>query len=153
MSNYNEEFLNGLKKLKNSVEKIENFSNVFEKLETMANKHIEINNSFKENLEHLNEYNEEFSELNDAIRKNILDLKETALKFPEQLTNLQDKTQKAIVENTNKITNNQKDNMRIFVKKFEDLSEMVSNLKIIIITLLLANFSIIGLLIYNIFLK
>ena len=103
MGNYNDSLLQEIEKLKTSANSIGKFSEIFQTLRTIGEKHLEINDAFKENINHLNEYNEEFSGLNNSIRTNIIELKETALKFPEQLIDIEDKNRKNLEKTENKL--------------------------------------------------
>ncbi len=143
MTNYNDELLKEVKKLKEMSLSLGGISKAFETLETMANKHVEINTSFKENLEQLNDCNDEFSNLNDSIRSNILDLKETALKFPQQLVDLADKNKKYIevaeekIMKTISVTINEQSNY--FNNKLNIVFEQFNLIKMIVILMLLIN--------------
>lgn len=145
MNEYNSKLLDELKKLKEATSSLNGISDIFRFLENIAEKHIEINSSFEQNLEHLQEYNEEFKNLNNSIRENILNLKETALKFPEQLSDVADKNEKnlkiqtdLIINQFNRLSNLQND---ILDSKFAMVSQEHSKIKTVIIVTLLVNFA------------
>ena len=155
MENYNDSLLQEIEKLKTSANSIGKFSEIFQTLRTIGEKHLEINDAFKENINHLNEYNEEFSGLNNSIRTNIIELKETALKFPEQLIDIEDKNRKNLEKTENKLIKELEAQNLKTVKtishKLEEITNTLSNIKIWLIIISIINILILGLIIYKFF--
>ena len=147
MENYNDSLLQEIEKLKTSANSIGKFSEIFQTLRTIGEKHLEINDAFKENINHLNEYNEEFSGLNNSIRTNIIELKETALKFPEQLKNLE-KTENKLIKEL-EVQNLQM--VKTISHKLEEITNTLSNIKIWLIIISIINILILGLITYKFF--
>lgn len=156
MENYNNYLLNEIQKLKETTNSIQGISKTFEILETIANRHMKINSSFEENLAHLNKYNEQFSDLNNAIKTNILDLKETALKFPAQLNDISDKNKtnieiceknllKSIIEVNEKT-------IKTLSHGFDDILSAYAKIKLFLFLLLFINIFLLVIMIYKIFL-
>lgn len=155
MENYNDSLLQEIEKLKTSANSIGKFSEIFQTLRTIGKKHLEINDAFKENINHLNEYNEEFSGLNNSIRTNIIELKETALKFPEQLIDIEDKNKKNLEKTENKLIKEFEVQNLQMVKtishKLEEITNTLSNIKIWLIIISIINMLILGLITYKFF--
>lgn len=155
MENYNDSLLQEIEKLKTSANSIGKFSEIFQTLRTIGTKHLEINDAFKENINHLNEYNEEFSDLNNSIRTNIIELKETALKFPEQLIDIEDKNRKNLEKTENKLIKELEAQNFQMVKtishKLEEITNTLSNIKIWLIIISIINILILGLITYKFF--
>lgn len=155
MENYNDSLLQEIEKLKTSANSIGKFSEIFQTLRTIGTKHLEINDAFKENINHLNEYNEEFSDLNNSIRTNIIELKETALKFPEQLIDIEDKNRKNLEKTENKLIKELEVQNLQMVKtishKLEEITNTLSNVKLLLIIISIINMLILGLIIYKFF--
>lgn len=155
MENYNDSLLQEIEKLKTSANSIGKFSEIFQTLRTIGEKHLEINDAFKENINHLNEYNEEFSGLNNSIRTNIIELKETALKFPEQLIDIEDKNKKNLEKTENKLIKEFEVQNLQMVKtishKLEEITNTLSNIKIWLIIISIINMLILGLITYKFF--
>lgn len=155
MENYNDSLLQGIEKLKTSANSIGKFSEIFQTLRTIGTKHLEINDAFKENINHLNEYNEEFSDLNNSIRTNIIELKETALKFPEQLIDIEDKNKKNLEKTENKLIKELEVQNLQMVKtishKLEEITNTLSNVKLWLIIISIINILILGLITYKFF--
>lgn len=155
MENYNDSLLQEIKKLKTSANSIGKISEIFQTLRTIGKKHLEINDAFKENINHLNEYNEEFSDLNNSIRTNIIELKETALKFPEQLIDIEDKNKKNLEKTENKLIKELEVQNLQMVKtishKLEEITNTLSNVKIWLIIISIINILILGLITYKFF--
>lgn len=155
MENYNDSLLQEIEKLKTSANSIGKFSEIFQTLRTIGTKHLEINDAFKENINHLNEYNEEFSDLNNSIRTNIIELKETALKFPEQLIDIEDKNRKNLEKTENKLIKELEAQNLQMVKtishKLEEITNTLSNVKIWLIIISIINILILGIITYKFF--
>ncbi len=155
MENYNDSLLQEIEKLKTSANSIGKFSEIFQALRTIGEKHLEINDAFKENINHLNEYNEEFSGLNNSIRTNIIELKETALKFPEQLIDIEDKNKKNLEKTENKLIKELEAQNLQMVKtishKLEEITNTLSNVKLWLIIISIINMLILGLITYKFF--
>lgn len=155
MENYNDSLLQEIEKLKTSANSIGKFSEIFQTLRTIGEKHLEINDAFKENINHLNEYNEEFSGLNNSIRTNIIELKETALKFPEQLIDIEDKNRKNLEKTENKLIKELEaqnlQTVKTISHKLEEITNTLSNIKICLIIISIINILILGLIIYKFF--
>ena len=155
MENYNDSLLQEIEKLKTSANSIGKFSEIFQTLRTIGEKHLEINDAFKENINHLNEYNEEFSGLNNSIRTNIIELKETALKFPEQLIDIEDKNRKNLEKTENKLIKELEaqnlQTVKTISHKLEEITNTLSNIKIWLIIISIINIIILGLIIYKFF--
>lgn len=155
MENYNDSLLQEIEKLKTSANSIGKFSEIFQTLRTIGTKHLEINDAFKENINHLNEYNEEFSDLNNSIRTNIIELKETALKFPEQLIDIEDKNRKNLEKTENKLIKELEVQNLQMVKtishKLEELTNTLSNVKLWLIIISIINILILGIITYKFF--
>lgn len=155
MENYNDSLLQEIEKLKTSANTIGKISEIFQALRTIGEKHLEINDAFKENINHLNEYNEEFSGLNNSIRTNIIELKETALKFPEQLIDIEDKNKKNLEKTENKLIKELEAQNLQMVKtishKLEEITNTLSNVKIWLIIISIINILILGLITYKFF--
>ena len=155
MENYNDSLLQEIEKLKTSANSIGKFSEIFQTLRTIGTKHLEINDAFKENINHLNEYNEEFSDLNNSIRTNIIELKETALKFPEQLIDIEDKNRKNLEKTENKLIKELEaqnlQTVKTISHKLEEITNTLSNVKIWLIIISIINILILGLIIYKFF--
>ena len=155
MENYNDSLLQEIEKLKTSANSIGKFSEIFQTLRTIGTKHLEINDAFKENINHLNEYNEEFSDLNNSIRTNIIELKETALKFPEQLIDIEDKNRKNLEKTENKLIKELEaqnlQTVKTISHKLEEITNTLSNVKILLIIISIINILILGLIIYKFF--
>ena len=155
MENYNDSLLQEIEKLKTSANSIGKFSEIFQTLRTIGEKHLEINDAFKENINHLNEYNEEFSGLNNSIRTNIIELKETALKFPEQLIDIEDKNRKNLEKTENKLIKEFEAQNLQMVKtishKLEEITNTLSNVKLWLIIITIINILILGLITYKFF--
>lgn len=155
MENYNDSLLQEIEKLKTSANSIGKFSEIFQTLRTIGTKHLEINDAFKENINHLNEYNEEFSDLNNSIRTNIIELKETALKFPEQLIDIEDKNKKNLEKTENKLIKELEVQNLQMVKtishKLEEITNTLSNVKLWLIIISIINILILGLITYKFF--
>lgn len=155
MENYNDSLLQEIEKLKTSANSIGKFSEIFQTLRTIGTKHLEINDAFKENINHLNEYNEEFSDLNNSIRTNIIELKETALKFPEQLIDIEDKNRKNLEKTENKLIKELEVQNLQMVKtishKLEEITNTLSNIKICLIIISIINILILGIITYKFF--
>lgn len=155
MENYNDSLLQEIEKLKTSANSIGKFSEIFQTLRTIGEKHLEINDAFKENINHLNEYNEEFSGLNNSIRTNIIELKETALKFPEQLIDIEDKNRKNLEKTENKLIKELEaqnlQTVKTISHKLEEITNTLSNIKIWLIIISIINILILGLIIYKFF--
>ncbi|MEE3350156.1 MAG: hypothetical protein VZR09_08975 [Candidatus Gastranaerophilaceae bacterium] len=153
MENYNENLLNEVNKLKETANSFQGLSAIFEKLSTIAEKHIEINKSFEENIHNLNEYNEEFSSLNSAIRTNVIELKETALKFPEQLNDITDKNAENIDRCELLLSQKMQENKYLIIENArnnkEDLSNTLNKIIIFLIFLVLIDILMIGLFVYK----
>ena len=155
MENYNDSLLQEIEKLKTSVNSIGKISEIFQTLRTIGEKHLEINDAFKENINHLDEYNEEFSGLNNSIRTNIIELKETALKFPEQLIDIEDKNRKNLEKTENKLIKELEVQNLQMVKtishKLEEITNTLSNVKLWLIIISIINILILGLITYKFF--
>lgn len=155
MGNYNDSLLQEIEKLKTSANSIGKFSEIFQTLRTIGEKHLEINDAFKENINHLNEYNEEFSGLNNSIRTNIIELKETALKFPEQLIDIEDKNRKNLEKTENKLIKELEaqnlQTVKTISHKLEEITNTLSNVKLWLIIISIINILILGLIIYKFF--
>lgn len=155
MENYNDSLLQEIEKLKTSVNSIGKISEIFQTLRTIGEKHLEINDAFKENINHLDEYNEEFSGLNNSIRTNIIELKETALKFPEQLIDIEDKNKKNLEKTENKLIKELEVQNLQMVKtishKLEEITNTLSNVKIWLIIISIINILILGIITYKFF--
>ena len=155
MENYNDSLLQEIEKLKTSANSIGKISEIFQTLRTIGEKHLEINDAFKENINHLNEYNEEFSDLNNSIRTNIIELKETALKFPEQLIDIEDKNRKNLEKTENKLIKELEVQNLQMVKtishKLEEITNTLSNVKLWLIIISIINILILGIIIYKFF--
>lgn len=155
MENYNDSLLQEIEKLKTSANSIGKFSEIFQTLRTIGEKHLEINDAFKENINHLNEYNEEFSGLNNSIRTNIIELKETALKFPEQLIDIEDKNRKNLEKTENKLIKELEaqnlQTVKTISHKLEEITNTLSNVKLWLIIISIINILILGLIIYKFF--
>lgn len=155
MGNYNDSLLQEIEKLKTSANSIGKISEIFQTLRTIGTKHLEINDTFKENINHLNEYNEEFSDLNNSIRTNIIELKETALKFPEQLIDIEDKNKKNLEKTENKLIKELEVQNLQMVKtishKLVEITNTLSNIKIWLIIISIINILILGLITYKFF--
>lgn len=155
MENYNDSLLQEIEKLKTSANSIGKFSEIFQTLRTIGEKHLEINDAFKENINHLNEYNEEFSCLNNSIRTNIIELKETALKFPEQLIDIEDKNRKNLEKTENKLIKELEaqnlQTVKTISHKLEEITNTLSNVKLWLIIISIINILILGLIIYKFF--
>lgn len=155
MENYNDSLLQEIEKLKTSANSIGKISEIFQTLRTIGEKHLEINDAFKENINHLNEYNEEFSDLNNSIRTNIIELKETALKFPEQLIDIEDKNRKNLEKTENKLIKELEaqnlQTVKTISHKLEEITNTLSNVKIWLIIISIINILILGLIIYKFF--
>lgn len=155
MENYNASLLQEIEKLKTSANSIGKISEIFQTLRTIGEKHLEINDAFKENINHLNEYNEEFSDLNNSIRTNIIELKETALKFPEQLIDIEDKNRKNLEKTENKLIKELEaqnlQTVKTISHKLEGITNTLSNIKIWLIIISIINILILGLIIYKFF--
>ena len=155
MENYNDSLLQEIEKLKTSANSIGKFSEIFQTLRTIGEKHLEINDAFKENINHLNEYNEEFSGLNNSIRTNIIELKETALKFPEQLIDIEDKNRKNLEKTENKLIKELEaqnlQTVKTISHKLEEITNTLSTIKIWLIIISIINILILGLIIYKFF--
>lgn len=155
MENYNDSLLQEIEKLKTSANSIGKFSEIFQTLRTIGEKHLEINDLFKENINHLNEYNEEFSGLNNSIRTNIIELKETALKFPEQLIDIEDKNRKNLEKTENKLIKELETQNLQTVKtishKLEEITNTLSNVKLWLIIISIINILILGIITYKFF--
>lgn len=155
MENYNDSLLQEIEKLKTSANSIGKFSEIFQTLRTIGEKHLEINDAFKENINHLNEYNEEFSGLNNSIRTNIIELKETALKFPEQLIDIEDKNRKNLEKTENKLIKELEaqnlQTVKTISHKLEEITNTLSNVKIWLIIISIINILILGLITYKFF--
>lgn len=155
MENYNDSLLQEIEKLKTSANSIGKFSEIFQTLRTIGTKHLEINDAFKENINHLNEYNEEFSDLNNSIRTNIIELKETALKFPEQLIDIEDKNRKNLEKTENKLIKELEVQNLQMVKtishKLEEITNTLSNIKICLIIISIINILILEIITYKFF--
>lgn len=155
MENYNDSLLQEIEKLKTSANSIGKFSEIFQTLRTIGEKHLEINDAFKENINHLNEYNEEFSDLNNSIRTNIIELKETALKFPEQLIDIEDKNRKNLEKTENKLIKELEaqnlQTVKTISHKLEEITNTLSNVKIWLIIISIINILILGLITYKFF--
>ncbi len=155
MENYNDSLLQEIEKLKTSTNSIGKISEIFQTLRTIGEKHLEINDAFKENINHLNEYNEEFSGLNNSIRTNIIELKETALKFPEQLIDIEDKNRKNLEKTENKLIKELEaqnlQTVKTISHKLEEITNTLSNIKIWLIIISIINILILGLITYKFF--
>lgn len=155
MENYNNSLLQEIEKLKTSANSIGKISEIFQTLRTIGEKHLEINDAFRENINHLNEYNEEFSGLNNSIRTNIIELKETALKFPEQLIDIEDKNRKNLEKTENKLIKELEVQNLQMVKtishKLEEITNTLSNVKLWLIIISIINILILGLITYKFF--
>ena len=155
MENYNDSLLQEIEKLKTSTNSIGKISEIFQTLRTIGEKHLEINDAFKENINHLNEYNEEFSGLNNSIRTNIIELKETALKFPEQLIDIEDKNRKNLEKTENKLIKELEaqnlQTVKTISHKLEEITNTLSNIKIWLIIISIINILILGFIIYKFF--
>lgn len=155
MENYNDSLLQEIEKLKTSANSIGKISEIFQTLRTIGEKHLEINDAFKENINHLDEYNEEFSGLNNSIRTNIIELKETALKFPEQLIDIEDKNRKNLEKTENKLIKELEVQNLQMVKtishKLEEITNTLSNVKLWLIIISIINILILGLITYKFF--
>lgn len=155
MENYNDSLLQEIEKLKTSANSIGKISEIFQTLRTIGEKHLEINDAFKENINHLDEYNEEFSGLNNSIRTNIIELKETALKFPEQLIDIEDKNRKNLEKTENKLIKELEVQNLQMVKtishKLEEITNTLSNVKLWLIIISIINILILGIIIYKFF--
>lgn len=155
MGNYNDSLLQEIEKLKTSANSIGKFSEIFQTLRTIGEKHLEINDAFKENINHLNEYNEEFSGLNISIRTNIIELKETALKFPEQLIDIEDKNRKNLEKTENKLIKELEaqnlQTVKTISHKLEEITNTLSNVKLWLIIISIINILILGIITYKFF--
>lgn len=155
MGNYNDSLLQEIEKLKTSANSIGKFSEIFQTLRTIGEKHLEINDAFKENINHLNEYNEEFSGLNNSIRTNIIELKETALKFPEQLIDIEDKNRKNLEKTENKLIKELEaqnlQTVKTISHKLEEITNTLSNVKLWLIIISIINILILGIITYKFF--
>ena len=155
MENYNDSLLQEIEKLKTSANSIGKISEIFQTLRTIGTKHLEINDTFKENINHLNEYNEEFSDLNNSIRTNIIELKETALKFPEQLIDIEDKNRKNLEKTENKLIKELEaqnlQTVKTISHKLEEITNTLSNVKLWLIIISIINMLILGLITYKFF--
>lgn len=155
MENYNDSLLQEIEKLKTSANSIGKISEIFQTLRTIGEKHLEINDAFKENINHLDEYNEEFSGLNNSIRTNIIELKETALKFPEQLIDIEDKNRKNLEKTENKLIKELEVQNLQMVKtishKLEEITNTLSNVKLWLIIISIINILILGIITYKFF--
>ena len=155
MENYNDSLLQEIEKLKTSANSIGKFSEIFQTLRTIGEKHLEINDAFKENINHLNEYNEEFSGLNNSIRTNIIELKETALKFPEQLIDIEDKNRKNLEKTENKLVKELEaqnlQTVKTISHKLEEITNTLSNVKLWLIIISIINILILGIITYKFF--
>lgn len=155
MENYNDSLLQEIEKLKTSANSIGKISEIFQTLRTIGTKHLEINDAFKENINHLNEYNEEFSDLNNSIRTNIIELKETALKFPEQLIDIEDKNRKNLGKTENRLIKELEVQNLQMVKtishKLVEITNTLSNIKIWLIIISIINILILGIITYKFF--
>ncbi len=155
MENYNDSLLQEIEKLKTSANSIGKFSEIFQTLRTIGEKHLEINDAFKENINHLNEYNEEFSGLNNSIRTNIIELKETALKFPEQLIDIEDKNRKNLEKTENKLIKELEaqnlQTVKTISHKLEEITNTLSNVKLWLIIISIINILILGIITYKFF--
>lgn len=155
MENYNDSLLQEIEKLKTSANSIGKFSEIFQTLRTIGEKHLEINDAFKENINHLNEYNEEFSDLNNSIRTNIIELKETALKFPEQLIDIEDKNRKNLEKTENKLIKELEaqnlQTVKTISHKLEEITNTLSNVKLWLIIISIINILILGIITYKFF--
>ena len=155
MENYCDSLLQEIEKLKTSANSIGKFSEIFQTLRTIGEKHLEINDAFKENINHLNEYNEEFSGLNNSIRTNIIELKETALKFPEQLIDIEDKNRKNLEKTENKLIKELEaqnlQTVKTISHKLEEITNTLSNVKLWLIIISIINILILGIITYKFF--
>lgn len=155
MENYNDSLLQEIEKLKTSANSIGKISEIFQTLRTIGKKHLEINDAFKENINHLNEYNEEFSGLNNSIRTNIIELKETALKFPEQLIDIEDKNRKNLEKTENKLIKELEaqnlQTVKTISHKLEEITNTLSNVKLWLIIISIINILILGIITYKFF--
>lgn len=155
MENYNDSLLQEIEKLKTSANSIGKISEIFQTLRTIGTKHLEINDTFKENINHLNEYNEEFSDLNNSIRTNIIELKETALKFPEQLIDIEDKNRKNLEKTENKLIKEFEEQnlqtVKTILHKLEKITNTLSNVKLWLIIISIINILILGIITYKFF--
>lgn len=155
MENYNDSLLQEIEKLKTSANSIGKFSEIFQTLRTIGEKHLEINDAFKENINHLNEYNEEFSGLNNSIRTNIIELKETALKFPKQLIDIEDKNRKNLEKTENKLIKELEaqnfQTVKTISHKLEEITNTLSNVKLWLIIISIINILILGIITYKFF--
>ena len=155
MENYNDSLLQEIEKLKTSANSIGKFSEIFQTLRTIGEKHLEINDAFKENINHLNEYNEEFSGLNNSIRTNIIELKKTALKFPEQLIDIEDKNRKNLEKTENKLIKELEaqnlQTVKTISHKLEEITNTLSNVKLWLIIISIINILILGIITYKFF--
>lgn len=155
MENYNDSLLQEIEKLKTSANSIGKFSEIFQTLRTIGEKHLKINDAFKENINHLNEYNEEFSGLNNSIRTNIIELKETALKFPEQLIDIEDKNRKNLEKTENKLIKELEaqnlQTVKTISHKLEEITNTLSNVKLWLIIISIINILILGIITYKFF--
>lgn len=155
MENYNDSLLQEIEKLKTSANSIGKFSEIFQTLRTIGEKHLEINDAFKENINHLNEYNEEFSGLNNSIRTNIIELKETALKFPVQLIDIEDKNRKNLEKTENKLIKELEaqnlQTVKTISHKLEEITNTLSNVKLWLIIISIINILILGIITYKFF--
>lgn len=155
MENYNDSLLQEIEKLKTSANSIGKISEIFQTLRTIGTKHLEINDTFKENINHLNEYNEEFSDLNNSIRTNIIELKETALKFPEQLIDIEDKNRKNLEKTENKLIKELEaqnlQTVKTISHKLEEITNTLSNVKLWLIIISIINILILGIITYKFF--
>lgn len=155
MENYNDSLLQEIEKLKTSANSIGKFSEIFQTLRTIGEKHLEINDAFKENINHLNEYNEEFSGLNNSIRTKIIELKETALKFPEQLIDIEDKNRKNLEKTENKLIKELEaqnlQTVKTISHKLEEITNTLSNVKLWLIIISIINILILGIITYKFF--
>ncbi len=149
----NENLLNEIKKLKEATSNMQNISKIFVALETIANKHVEINSSFEENLSHLDGYNEQFSDLNNSIRSNLLDLKETALKFPEQLSDISDKNKINLENCENRLKKDLLDaNLKLttlLANRMDIVSNSLKNINVLLILTFILNIIILGIIVYK----
>ena len=155
MENYNDSLLQEIEKLRTSANSIGKFSEIFQTVRTIGEKHLEINDAFKENINHLNEYNEEFSGLNNSIRTNIIELKETALKFPEQLIDIEDKNRKNLEKTENKLIKELEaqnlQTVKTISHKLEEITNTLSNVKLWLIIISIINILILGIITYKFF--
>lgn len=155
MENYNDSLLQEIEKLKTSANSIGKISEIFQTLRTIGEKHLEINDAFKENINHLDEYNEEFSGLNNSIRTNIIELKETALKFPEQLIDIEDKNRKNLEKTENKLIKELEaqnlQTVKTISHKLEEITNTLSNVKLWLIIISIINILILGIITYKFF--